>query len=397
MSKGLVVKDNALINASYSLDLAEQRLILLAIIAARKTGKGITPNDKLEIVASSYMDAFNTSKWAAYEALKDACDGLFEREFSFIENGEKGVKVVRSRWVSRVAYIEKSATVELTFAPDVVPLITLLEQKFTSYDLEQVAGLKSKYAVRLYEIVIAWKSSGKTNQISVEELRNRLGVLNAEYATMANFKTRVLDLAVKQINAETDINLTYEQHKRGRSIVGFTFAIQPKPTEQPEITRDNRVIDMFTGLTDQEQAIVEREINAYLQALQSKGETITELYRTNITNKAIAERWGLVELEQKQAEMHAKKELQAKVRAEKERQEQAEQERQETHARKVAEIDYIFENIDPEHQDLILDEVAKMLEFSTFKEMFNRERAKNKAHKHPMFTSHFCKLLGIKI
>ena len=35
MKKDLVVKDNALINASYNLDLVEQRLILLAILAAR--------------------------------------------------------------------------------------------------------------------------------------------------------------------------------------------------------------------------------------------------------------------------------------------------------------------------------------------------------------------------
>ena len=44
MSK-LVVKDNALMNASYNLDLVEQRLILLAIIEARESGKGINAND----------------------------------------------------------------------------------------------------------------------------------------------------------------------------------------------------------------------------------------------------------------------------------------------------------------------------------------------------------------
>ena len=43
----LIVKDNALIDASYSLDLIEQRLILLAIIEARETGQGITANSLL--------------------------------------------------------------------------------------------------------------------------------------------------------------------------------------------------------------------------------------------------------------------------------------------------------------------------------------------------------------
>ncbi|WP_236163414.1 RepB family plasmid replication initiator protein, partial [Acinetobacter sp. KAM396] len=40
----LVVKDNALIQASYTLDTVEQRLILLAIAEARETGQGITEN-----------------------------------------------------------------------------------------------------------------------------------------------------------------------------------------------------------------------------------------------------------------------------------------------------------------------------------------------------------------
>ena len=41
----LIVKDNALMNASYNLDLVEQRLILLAIVEARESGKGINAND----------------------------------------------------------------------------------------------------------------------------------------------------------------------------------------------------------------------------------------------------------------------------------------------------------------------------------------------------------------
>ena len=50
MSK-LVVKDNALMNASYNLDLVEQRLILLAIVEARESGKGINANDPLTVHA----------------------------------------------------------------------------------------------------------------------------------------------------------------------------------------------------------------------------------------------------------------------------------------------------------------------------------------------------------
>lgn len=66
----LVVKDNVLINASFNLDLVEQRLILLAIIEARESGKGINANDALTVHASSYMQNFHVERQPAYISLK---------------------------------------------------------------------------------------------------------------------------------------------------------------------------------------------------------------------------------------------------------------------------------------------------------------------------------------
>nr|WP_063455873.1 RepB family plasmid replication initiator protein [Wohlfahrtiimonas chitiniclastica] len=83
-----VVKDNVLINASYNLNLVEQRLILLAIVRSRETGKGITANDYLEIHASDYSDNFKTDRSSTYKSLRDNSKQLFKREFSFIRGNE---------------------------------------------------------------------------------------------------------------------------------------------------------------------------------------------------------------------------------------------------------------------------------------------------------------------
>ena len=64
----LVVKDNALIQASYTLDTVEQRLILLAIAEARETGQGITENSLLEVHASSYINTFNVETYCIYSS-----------------------------------------------------------------------------------------------------------------------------------------------------------------------------------------------------------------------------------------------------------------------------------------------------------------------------------------
>ena len=250
MKNGLVVKDNALMNASYNLEVTEQRLILLAIINARETHQGITSDSKLEIHANDYASQFHVTKEAAYKALKTAVNNLFERQFSFKEETKKGIGVVRSRWVSRIKYIDDSAILEITFAPDVVPLITRLEKHFTSYQIQQVTQLTGKYAIRLYELLIAWREVGKVPQIELSEFRAKLGVEDNEYKAMNHFKSRVLEPSIKQINQHTDITVSYEQHKRGRTITGFSFKFKQKSQPKIEVKRDRNTPDFFVKMTD---------------------------------------------------------------------------------------------------------------------------------------------------
>lgn len=245
MTKDLVVKDNALINASYNLDTTEQRLILLAIVRAREISKDVDANSTLEVHAQHYMKQFNVDRHAAYEALKNAANSLFERKFSYkgIHEATKKEKIVKSRWVSRIAYVDSAGILELVFAPDVIPLITELEQSFTSYELKQISSLTSKYAIRLYELLIQWRSVGKTPIFLVDDFRFKLGLGSDEYKIMSNFKKKVLDAALVQINEKTDIVAAYEQHKSGRNITGFSFSFSSKKTKEAESESHKKLSD----------------------------------------------------------------------------------------------------------------------------------------------------------
>ncbi len=251
----LVVKDNALINASYNLDLTEQRLILLAIVEARESGKGINANDPLNIHAESYINQFGVHRNTAYQALKDACDDLFARQFSYQSLSEKGnIQHHKSRWVSEVIYVEQEAVVKLIFAPAIIPLITRLEKHFTSYELEQVSQLKSAYAVRLYEILIAWRSTGKTPVIGLDDFKKQIGINEGDYKRIDVLKSRVLEPSIKQINEHTDIIVSVAQHKTGRSVTGFSFRFkqkpQPKVEQRTDPKRDPNTPDFFVEMTD---------------------------------------------------------------------------------------------------------------------------------------------------
>ena len=260
MKKELVVKDNALINASYSLNLVEQRLILLAIVMLREHTHNmeldyLAFNKPIKVTADSYINTFGVSQSTAYETLKDACKTLFARQFSYQEPRERGrIGNKTTRWVSDIAYIDNSATVEFTFAPAVLPLILHLEKHLTSYELEQVAHLTSGYAVRLYELLIAWRSVGKTPEIKLNEFRQKMGVLDGEYQRMELFKRRVIEPAITQINEHTDITAEYQQYKKGRSIVGFSFKFkqkqQPKIEKPKDLKRDPNTPDFFIKMTD---------------------------------------------------------------------------------------------------------------------------------------------------
>ncbi len=53
----------------------------------------------------------------------------------------------------------------------------------------------------------------------LDDFHFKLGLAEGEYAKMANFKDRVLDAALNQINELTDIIASYEQHKKDVRLV----------------------------------------------------------------------------------------------------------------------------------------------------------------------------------
>ena len=282
--RDLVVKDNALINASFNLDLVEQRLILLAIVEARESGKGINANDPLEVHAESYVNQFNVARQTAYQALKDACKDLFARQFSYQELNKRGnVENVLSRWVSEIRYIDDEATVKLIFAPAIVPLITRLEEQFTKYELQQISQLTSAYAVRLYELLIAWRSTGQTPIIELTEFRKKIGVLDDEYTRMGNFKDRVLNLALTQVNKYTDIKVKCEQHKKGRNISGFSFSFKQKNKEGQSIKNEQNISVLFSKLTDAQRHLFANKLSRLPEMnIHSQGTESFELFSIRI-------------------------------------------------------------------------------------------------------------------
>ena len=239
----IIVKSNKLVEASYRLDLIEQRVILYAIVEARETQKGLA-DGFVTIEAKRFAQAFGMDEGSVYGQLKDAMKVLFNR---FIvardihpESGKERVSMIR--WISTASYIDGAGAVQLRFATDMLPYITRLETEFTSYRLEKIGRMSSVHAVRLYELLVQYLSIGK-REIEIAWLKETLGIAD-EYPRMDNFKRRVLEPALAQINEHSDIRVSYTQRKTGRTVSHLIFAIKPEPkSDQVKRKKGHKLTD----------------------------------------------------------------------------------------------------------------------------------------------------------
>jgi plasmid replication initiation protein len=270
-SNRLVVKDNALIDASFNLSLIEQRLMLLAIVEAREVDK-LTSKTSIEISVSSYTQQFKADSKNIYSAIKEAARTLKRREFSYIDRYKGQPAYSTANWVNKITYVDNSGLVVLYLSDEVISLISRLEEQFTKYHLEQVSSFKSKYSTRLYELIIKWLSTGVTEKYEINELRNKLGLAVNEYSTMSNFKTNVLDKALSEINKHTEITVHYDQFKQGRTITAVQFKFDHKKQKQPVSIKAKDKVDPFYKLS-------EAQINKYSIVL-AKEHDISDLAGT---------------------------------------------------------------------------------------------------------------------
>ena len=77
--------------------------------------------------------------------------------------------------------------------------------------------------------------------------------LPPSYVNLSNFKSRVLEPSVNEINTQTDVTLSYESIKKGKKIIGYKILVKAKETAKAVPTmkgRDKNTIDMFCKLTD---------------------------------------------------------------------------------------------------------------------------------------------------
>jgi plasmid replication initiation protein len=233
-NKNLVVcKSNKVIEAGYKLSLNEQRVILCCI-AQVNSSKPLSPIERLEVTALEFSDRFQISKDKAYQTLKEVSEQLFER-YVIIDNPDptdKSLRYTKTRWISAVNYHTDIGKISLLFAPLMIPYLSELTGNFTFYQLEHIGAMSSIYALRLYELLMQWKTTGK-REIEIDWLKKQFEIEEG-YERMFDFKKYVIDPAVKDINTHSNYQVSWEQRKTGRRVTHLTFTFTEKKPLTPE-------------------------------------------------------------------------------------------------------------------------------------------------------------------
>jgi len=263
LDKNQIVKSNQVIEASYQLSAVEQRIVLAAISRIPKN-QPIT-DDESYPVSVNELQLLGVHEKTAYRDLKEGINRLYERSIN-LSIDDKSIKM---RWVQEIQFLDSQSIIGIRFSKPILPFISNLSREFTKYALSDIAGINSGYGIRIYELLVQYRQIGK-REISVENLRTMLE-LGKKYPLFADFKKRVIDTAVDQINECSPLSVTYEQKKTGRKVTHILFSFKEKSKSLNYHNEQNR----FYKLTDAQISMFGNQLSRLheLSHLANEGES----------------------------------------------------------------------------------------------------------------------------
>ena len=220
--KLMVYKSNHLIESAYKLNLNEQRVLLICI-GMITSNEPMSINDKFEVSAKNFAKIFDIDERGAYDQLRDVAISLHSRKITIHDNK----KLITTSWISGfVEYKDNTGIIELWFSQLILPYLADLKSQFTRYDLSNISGMSSIYGIRLYELLMQWRTKGK-REIEISWLKERFEIAN-NYNSISDLKKYVINPAVNNINNVSNLNVTHTYRKTGRTVSHIIFEFNEK-------------------------------------------------------------------------------------------------------------------------------------------------------------------------
>ena len=254
-----VYKTNEFIQkARFDLTLTQQKLILYAISKINKSSENF---EKIKINLKEFQDICNVTH-KDYTGLKQDLTDI-NKKCWWITIAREGKEIeCLVQWFSLIEIEKDSGIIRLEFHQNLKPyLLELSDRFYTSYELQNVLSFKSAYSIRLYELFKSL-SNNESWFFTVDSLKEYLNC-QEKYAVFKDFKRRILDPSLKEINHYSDLVITYKTEKNGRKISRVIFSIAKKSEIQQQIKQ------LLNSYAEEEEEEEEEWINPNLALYSS--------------------------------------------------------------------------------------------------------------------------------
>ena len=229
-TRNYVCQANSLVGGKQALKLNSAKLIRAAIMQVVRDDEELKP---YIITISELAELLNIPKSNIYRDIDDITDDILNNPVYIREEVGKKVRWIKIPWVTRCEY-NSDIGVAIKLNDELKPFLINLKDHYTQYTLDSILVMKSVYAIRIYELLQSeimtriLPRAGTDIELSVETLKECCGCESKAYNTFSNFRNRVIDIAVKEINEKTLYTLSYDYVKKGKSVIGLIFHINMK-------------------------------------------------------------------------------------------------------------------------------------------------------------------------
>ena len=215
-------------NATYSLSNMGQKI--LCEVLARINSFEKAENQVIELTAAELDQlGIGFAKASIYRTFKKACEEVQSLKVVFIGEDndwqyEGSINVFRGTVKKFKKNLGKPTfhAAYFSISDEAAPYLTELtrDMRFTQFLVEHIRPLKKAYSIRLYQSLrknhwLTIRRPKTTVEISLDEIRLKLDFKNS-YPVWKDFKKRILEVAVAEINMDSDLRCCYNVSKTGR-------------------------------------------------------------------------------------------------------------------------------------------------------------------------------------
>lgn len=222
-----VVTSNSFITACglEDLSLKGRKLLYLAISQCKKTD---TEFFEYSISVKSFAEMMDIDASNIYIEMDKTTDELMRTFIKYRDD----TSVHKYSLFSLCQY--DNATIRFKLNPDMTEFLLELKGNFSQPLLAEFVRMRSPYSMAIWHLMQREMKSQKPYadhiiefDLSLDELRKVTGT-EKKLEKLSNFKNRVLDKALKEIDENCNVAITYDNLKQGRKVIGFHFVAKSK-------------------------------------------------------------------------------------------------------------------------------------------------------------------------